>query len=635
MNLHMSIHKLLVFSTLLLFIIASCGEHNEQPKKQSVFEDATIVAIYDLAHRGDTTSLYQYALSETAAYRMAYARLMGSVLPEKAPKELEDLLMDPIPYVRLYAAFAVGQIGNEKSLPALDKAFKKATIPEIKAEFLEAIGKCADANAMDFLVTQNPNTAIEESGKIWGIYRGMLKGQLKEEHLEIVVAHLNSQEDETRLAVANILSRQKDFDLSAFAEAIYNKTLEEKIPEVKATLGFALAKTEFAEKFALGVLKSDDSPILRTVGLLTLPNPQEHITLLEDALISESPWIAMTAARKLTEIDSFIPSVSTIGAARTSTIPEVCSIVALALLKTDAKKGKEFYNEAWQRLGNPVKRSALLVIWAEFPEGLDTLETYLFEDGPLGTSATTAYLAGLEIYPEWNENFVGFADRAFSEGHFSQSYLFAEALRTPNRKKLISSEILLDVLEKFSQPELVEGYQAIATTLKENYGIEKPPLPIEHPPIDWEMVKSLGQKPTLSLYVAGEEYQISLVPEDAPSSVSHLANLAKAGFYDGTFFHRIVPGFVSQGGGPRGDGYGSDDHTLRSEFSPLKYGKGVVGLASAGKDTESCQFFFTHLPTPHLDGRYTIIGATQNDISDIETGARIDSMRIKLVNFEM
>jgi cyclophilin family peptidyl-prolyl cis-trans isomerase/HEAT repeat protein len=628
MNLHMSIPKFLVFSTLSLFILASCGDRNEQPEKQSVFDDATIVAIYDLAHRGDTTSLYQYAVSGTAAYRMAYARLMGSVLPEKAPKELEDLLMDPIPYVRLYAAFAVGQIGNEKSLPALDKAFKKATIPEIKAEFLEAIGKCADAIAMEFLVTQNPNTAIEESGKIWGIYRGTLKGQLKEEHLEIVVAHLNSQEDETRLAAANILSKQKDFDLSAFAEAIYNKTLEEKIPEVKATLGFALAKSEFAEKFALGVLKSDDSPILRTAGLLTLPNPREHLILLEDALISESPWVAMTAARKLSEIDSFIPSVSTIGAARTSTIPEVCSIVALALLKTDAKKGKEFYNETWQRLGNPVKRSVLLSIWAEFPEGLDTLETYLFEDGPLGTSATTAYLAGLEIHPEWNENFVAYADRAFSEGLLSQSYLFAEALRTPERKELISSEMLLGALEKFSQPKLVEGYQAIATTLKENYGIERPP-------IDWEMVRSLGQNPRLSLYVKGVEYQISLVPEDAPSSVSHIVNLAKAGFYDGTFFHRIVPGFVSQGGGPRGDGYGSDDHILRSEFSPLKYGTGVVGLASAGKDTESCQFFFTHLPTPHLDGRYTIIGASQNDISNIETGARIDSMRIKLDSTEM
>ncbi|HKL40408.1 MAG TPA: peptidylprolyl isomerase, partial [Cryomorphaceae bacterium] len=205
----------------------------------------------------------------------------------------------------------------------------------------------------------------------------------------------------------------------------------------------------------------------------------------------------------------------------------------------------------------------------------------------------------------------------------------------PERKKLVSAETLLDALEKFKKPELVEGYQAIATTLKENYGIEKPPPSIEHDPIDWEMVKSLGRNPMFSLYIKGEEYRVSLVPEDAPSGVSHVANLAKAGFYDGTFFHRIVPGFVSQGGGPRGDGYGSDDHILRSEFSPLKFGKGVVGLASAGKDTESCQFFFTHLPTPHLDGRYTIIGAGQSDISNIETGARIDSVKVFYDNDKM
>ncbi len=631
----MSIYKLLASITLSLFIFASCSEGGEAPQKQSVFDDQTFVEIYNAAHRGDSIALSQYAQSETPAYRMAYARLMGSRLPAEAPEVLEDLLLDPIPYVRLYAAFSVGQIGNEKSLPALEKGFKKATIPEIKAEFLEAIGKCADANAMEFLVTHNPNTAIEESGKVWGIYRGMLHGQLNEEHLEIVVAHLKSNEDETRLAAANILSRQKEFGLSAFAEEIYQKASEEKSPEIKATLGYALAKTDFAEQFALNTLSSEDSPLLRSIGLMALPNSQEHVHLLEDALISESPWLAMTAARMIAEIDSFTPSASTIAAARTSEIPEVVSIVSKALLSADSEKGKEFYNEAWKRLGNNVKRSVLLSIWAQFPEGLDTLKNYLFEDGPLGTSAATAYLAGLEIYPDWNENFVAYAERSFSEGLLTQSYLFAEALRAPGRKELISSELLLDALEKFSKPELVEGYQAIAATLKENYEIEKPPLSIEHPQIDWEMVKSLGQKPRLSLYVGGEEYHINLVPEDAPSSVSHIANLAKSGFYDGTYFHRIVPGFVSQGGGPRGDGYGSDDHILRSEFSPLKYGTGVVGLASAGKDTESCQFFFTHLPTPHLDGRYTIIGASQSDISTIETGARIDSVRIKQDRLDM
>lgn len=61
-----------------------------------------------------------------------------------------------------------------------------------------------------------------------------------------------------------------------------------------------------------------------------------------------------------------------------------------------------------------------------------------------------------------------------------------------------------------------------------------------------------------------------------------------------------------QGGDPRGDGSGSTPYTLRSELAQLTYGAGAVGLASAGKDTESCQFFVTHLPTPHLDGRYPI-----------------------------
>ncbi|HKL40593.1 MAG TPA: HEAT repeat domain-containing protein, partial [Cryomorphaceae bacterium] len=384
--------RIFFLAALSLLIFTSCEDPTQESEMQSLFDDETLVKIYDAAHRGDTAALYLHSESETAAYRMAYARLMGSVLPEAAPEALEDLLMDPIPYVRLYAAFAVGQIGNEKSLPALEKAFKKATIPEIKAEFLEAIGKCADENAMSFLVTYNPNTAIDESGKMWGIYRGMLKGQLMKEQLEIVVAHLKSREEETRLAAANVLARQKDFDLSPFAEELYQKAQAETNPEIKGTLGYALAKTEYAEKYALDVLNSEDSPLLRAIGLLVLPNPEDHLIRIENELISESPWVAMSAAKRLAEVDSFVPSPTTIGAARTTSIPEVSSVIALALLRSDAEKGKEFYNRSRARLGNPVKQSVLLSVWAEFPNGIDSLSAYLFDDGPLGTAATTVFL---------------------------------------------------------------------------------------------------------------------------------------------------------------------------------------------------------------------------------------------------
>lgn len=624
----MTILRTVVLAILLLLVLSACDSDPELPPKLSVFDDTGLTAIYDAAHREDTAALAMYATSKTAAYRMAYARLMGSAIPKKAPTELENLMLDPIPYVRLYAAFAVGQIGHESSLPTLEKAFKKATIPEIKAEFLEAIGKCADENAMEFLVTHNPNTAIEEAGKVWAIYRGMLKGQLKEKQLEIVVAHLASRENETRLAAANVLSRQRDYDLSEYAERIYQRAQKEMTREVKATLGYALKETDFAERYALGILEEEDDPLLRTMALAILPDPEEHVKILEDATISESPWVAMTAADRLINLPAFQPAASTISAARTTRIPEVAALVASVLMKAEDSRAESFYTHTRQRFNNPVKQGVLLGIWSTFPRGLDTLKNYLFIDGPIGTAAATAYLAGLKIHPSWGDHFVAFAERAFSEGLLSQSYLFALALRNPERKELISSETLLAALEQFRKPEHLEGYQAIATTLKENYGISKPPLAIDYQATDWNAVKALGQKPSLIVYINEEEYQINLVPEDAPSSVSKIARLAEAGFYDGTFFHRIVPAFVSQGGGPRGDGFGSDELTLRSEFSPLKYGTGVVGLASAGKDTESCQFFFTHLPTPHLDGRYTIIGASQNDVSTIETGALIDSVRV-------
>ena len=99
---------------------------------------------------------------------------------------------------------------------------------------------------------------------------------------------------------------------------------------------------------------------------------------------------------------------------------------------------------------------------------------------------------------------------------------------------------------------------------------------------------------------------LELLVNEAPGSVGSFVALVRQHFYDGLYFHRVIPNFVAQGGDPRGDGAGSAPYTLRSELADLRYQEGSVGLASAGKDTESCQFFITHGPTPHLDGRYPI-----------------------------
>jgi cyclophilin family peptidyl-prolyl cis-trans isomerase len=96
---------------------------------------------------------------------------------------------------------------------------------------------------------------------------------------------------------------------------------------------------------------------------------------------------------------------------------------------------------------------------------------------------------------------------------------------------------------------------------------------------------------------------------NAPRHVASFLELAAAGFYDGLDFHRVVPNFVVQGLDPRGDGYGTGGRRLPDEFSPRHYEAGALGMPNAGEPhTGGCQIFITHVPTPHLDGNYTIFG---------------------------
>ena len=111
-----------------------------------------------------------------------------------------------------------------------------------------------------------------------------------------------------------------------------------------------------------------------------------------------------------------------------------------------------------------------------------------------------------------------------------------------------------------------------------------------------------------------------------------LRRISEPIFFEGKKFHRVVPNFVVQTGGTRGDGYGSLNYTIRSEFEQLNYNSaGVVGMASAGKDTESTQWFVTLAPAPHLDGKYTVFGKVidgQNVIEETEIGDIIENVTV-------
>ncbi len=106
------------------------------------------------------------------------------------------------------------------------------------------------------------------------------------------------------------------------------------------------------------------------------------------------------------------------------------------------------------------------------------------------------------------------------------------------------------------------------------------------------------------------EIVCELFAADAPLTVENFVNLARAGFYDGVTFHRVIPGFMAQGGDPTGTGSGGPGYSFRDETSAKRRhdGPGVLSMANAGPNTNGSQFFLTFGPTPHLDGRHTVFG---------------------------
>ena len=126
----------------------------------------------------------------------------------------------------------------------------------------------------------------------------------------------------------------------------------------------------------------------------------------------------------------------------------------------------------------------------------------------------------------------------------------------------------------------------------------------------------MAQNPVFTIVMSdGREMKGELYPEYAPQSVGNFASLANSGFYDGLIFHRVIPGFMIQGGCPKGTGTGGPGYSIKGEFvqngveNPLKHTYGVLSMArSMMPDSAGSQFFIMTSDSPHLDGQYAAFG---------------------------
>ncbi|HEY6506807.1 MAG TPA: HEAT repeat domain-containing protein [Vicinamibacterales bacterium] len=133
-----------------------------------------------------------------------------------------------------------------------------------------------------------------------------------------------------------------------------------------------------------------------------------------------------------------------------------------------------------------------------------------------------------------------------------------------------------------------------------------PGVPVDDPA--WRALVAPPFSPHAYIDTDKGTIEIELAVLDAPLTVRNFVTLARKGFFNNVLVHRVVHDFVVQGGDPRGDGEGGPGYTIRDEINQLPYLRGTVGMALDWKDTGGSQFFITHSPAPHLDGRYTVFG---------------------------
>lgn len=122
---------------------------------------------------------------------------------------------------------------------------------------------------------------------------------------------------------------------------------------------------------------------------------------------------------------------------------------------------------------------------------------------------------------------------------------------------------------------------------------------------------------------------IKLYPEEAPNTVANFAHLASTGFYNDLNFHRVIPGFMAQGGCPHGTGTGGPDWAIACETNKNthRHVKGTLSMAHAGPNTGGSQFFICFVPCPHLDGVHTVFGGIEAD--DTESMSVLDDIRMQ------
>ena len=664
--------KAFIFFLLTISVIISCVPASDEVITEVNYDlsNEEIRKAYDYQDSQMLDSILSFTSHKDPSFRFQTANAFASIESSTAIDSLVKLLSDVSPKVRQAAAYALGQQRvprAENSLLSSLQLFDSLSYNNtFNSTVMEAVGKLGTISSLNSLSTAaniKPTDSEILLGQVRGIYRFLLEGKKSNtgtaRMIEVVTD--KTYPPNVRLIAANYLSRAQGINIDSSKFQLSRAMMDEDDPNIKMSIAYALRHTTDPEILSnlISLLNGNEDyrvkvNVIRSLGgyeyinviekiLDLLGDPNQHVAnAAADYLINNGQPADASLYPNYVKDDMYWSTKAKIYEGVLKHLPrnyantrfKINSIVSKALVASD----------------NPYEKAAYINALAADVVNFKIIHDLgAKEDSPIINTAVASGYEKILTSPSFNKAYRSKTSRnrtknsiaeylkdAIASGEAGAASVAAGIIANKaigyQDLEMDSSflEIAIKNLSLPKETEVLYALEAAAANIAgETY--EKAP-PVFNNPIEWSLMEGVSDSTTVNIITDKGTIRLKLFADKAPGTVANFIQLANSNFYDDKVFHRVVPGFVIQGGCPIGDGYGGLDYSIRSELPQLYYDKpGKIGMASVGSHTEGVQFFVTQAPTPHLDGKYTIFGEVLSGmdvVHDIQVGDKIQDVQI-------